>query len=201
MKRLKYLGGVLLVLSLILALAGVVSAQQTVTVPINPVAGSGVSGTATLTAVGNTTTVSLSVSGFAPNTSHATHIHTGTCANPGGIVIDLPTLTADASGAASATATVNASLASLMDGNHIIQTHVTSGANFGAGVACGDIPVTAVAAATPAATVAVAAATATPAAVAAAPAVTGGPEPLMAAALLAALGSFVLGSSMLLRRR
>lgn len=187
MKRLKFLGGVLLALSLSVVLAATAFAQQqTVTVPINPVAGSGVSGTATLTAMDGATQVALNVSGFAPNTSHATHIHTGTCANPGGIQFPLPTLTADANGNATATATVNVALSALMDGNHIIMTHVGSGANFGAGVACGDIP-----------TVLGVPAPAVPAV----PAVAGGPAPLAAAALLSALGFFAVGGGAFLRRR
>ncbi|MGE5619461.1 MAG: hypothetical protein ACM3US_09400 [Sphingomonadaceae bacterium] len=192
MMRLRYLVGVLLALSLSVVFAATaIAQQQTVTVAINPVGGSGVSGTATLTGMDGTTQVALNVSGFQPNTSHATHFHVGTCANPGSIVIDLPTLTADANGNASATATVNASLASLMDGNHLVQTHVTSGANFGAGIACGDVPtVLGAAAPTPAAV--------TPAA--AAPAVAGGPAALAVAGILGALGAFALGGGLFLRR-
>jgi hypothetical protein len=188
-KQLKLFWGALLALSLTMVLVATAFAQQTVTVTLNPMGGSGVSGTAVLTAVGNTTQISLSASGFAPNTSHATHIHTGTCANQGPVQFPLPDLTADASGNATATTTLNVPLASLMDGNHMVQTHVTTGANFGPGIACGDIPAV-LGAAAPA-----------PAAPAAAPAVAGGPAPLVVSAVLGALGLFALGGGLLLRRR
>ncbi len=203
MTRLRFLVGILLGLSLLISLvAPGFAQQQTVTVQVNPVGGSGVSGTATLTAMDGTTQVTLSLSGFQPNTSHATHIHDGQCPTPGGIVFDLPTLTADANGVATATGIVNTPLTSLMDGNHVVQTHVAGPPNFGSGIACGNIPAAAAPAApTPEEAVEVAVTPTVTAPVAAAPGVTGGPAPLAAAALLSALGLSALGGGVLLRRR
>jgi hypothetical protein len=136
------------------------------TVAISPVGGSGVSATANLTAAGNQTDVTVSFAGLTPGSTNETEIHFGTCANTGGIEFSFPNVVANAAGNASLTTTVNASLASLQDGNHLIHTHLTNAA--GNVLACGNIPVAAVAMAT--ATHA-AVATATPAAMASATAV------------------------------
>jgi len=184
-------------------------AQGDVTVTENSVGGSGVTATATLTAVGNQTSITVSARGLTPGTENMNQVNFGTCANTGGDAFILSNLMAAADGTATATTTINATLASLQDGNHLLHIHRGAGAQEGAIVACGDIPVAAAAAAaTPAA-----AATATPAVAATAtPAATvtvtasptalpkaGGPVvPLIPAA---ALGAAALGLGMLFRRR
>lgn len=55
-------------------------------------------GTATLTLTNNVLTVSLDVSGLAPNSAHAAHIHAGDCTNTAGVLYDMTPLTADANG-------------------------------------------------------------------------------------------------------
>ncbi|HEY7068110.1 MAG TPA: cupredoxin family copper-binding protein [Chloroflexota bacterium] len=67
---------------------------------------SGVTGHAMLTQAGNTTTVQVTLSGMAPGSAHAGHIHSGACSGP--IIFPLGTITADSAGQGSATATVNA---------------------------------------------------------------------------------------------
>jgi hypothetical protein len=69
---------------------------------------SGVTGSATLAQSGETTSVTVTLSGMAPNSAHAGHIHRGSCS--GAIIFPLGVLTADASGQGSVTATVNASI-------------------------------------------------------------------------------------------
>jgi hypothetical protein len=134
-------------ISLILALVALgsivssVSAAQTVTVSIQPLNGSGVSGTATLTAQGSQTAVSLHIGGYPPDTSHPIHFHTGTCANPGPPVIPLPTMDANADGVATATAVVAVPLAALGDGNHLVMTHTGPPPTIGMNIGCGDVPV------------------------------------------------------------
>jgi plastocyanin len=69
---------------------------------------SGVTGRATLTQTGNSTAVTVTLSGMAPGSAHAGHIHSGACSGP--ILFPLATITADSAGQGSATATVNAPL-------------------------------------------------------------------------------------------
>ena len=65
------------------ALRAPVAAQNndSITIPLNEYKNSGVSGTATLEAVGNGTRVTMELSGDQITGNHPTHIHTGTCAN------------------------------------------------------------------------------------------------------------------------
>jgi hypothetical protein len=67
-----------------------------------------VTGSATLAQSGETTSVTVTLSGMAPNSAHAGHIHRGSCS--GAIIFPLGVLTADASGQGSVAATVNASI-------------------------------------------------------------------------------------------
>jgi hypothetical protein len=50
--------------------------------------------------------VSLWMTGLAPNSRHPAHIHTGSCANTGGVLYMLPTVLANSAGNASYTTTV-----------------------------------------------------------------------------------------------
>jgi Cu/Zn superoxide dismutase len=135
--------GVSLILALVAlgSLVSSVAADQAVTVSIQPVNGSSVSGAATLTAQGNQTAVSLNIGGYPPNTSHPIHFHTGTCANPGPPVIPLPTMDANADGVATATAVVNVPISALRDGNHLVMTHTGPPPTIGTNIGCGDVPV------------------------------------------------------------
>lgn len=55
---------------------------------------------------GQSVTVTIRASGFEPGTTHAAHVHSGSCASQGAVVVMLPDLTADAGGNVSATDTV-----------------------------------------------------------------------------------------------
>jgi hypothetical protein len=55
--------------------------NDSITIPLNEYENSGVSGTATLEAIGDGTRVVMELSGDAVTGNHPTHIHTGTCAN------------------------------------------------------------------------------------------------------------------------
>lgn len=98
--------------AILLAIPAGAAAQAPVNVTMNPTGGSGVSGTAQLTAVGQQTQVVVTIRGGTASGAHVNHIHTGTCANQGGIVHPLTDIRTDASGGGSATSTVNAPLAS-----------------------------------------------------------------------------------------
>ena len=108
----------------------------------------GASGKAVITDTGNgTTSVNLTVIGLQPSTSHATHIHVGTCEAQGAVVYPLTTLTADASGMATSSTSVAAPYSAIADGNHYVNVHVR-GPNdnpaVGYGITCGDIAAAAV---------------------------------------------------------
>jgi hypothetical protein len=76
--------------------------------PMNGVgaANAGITGTVTIQkhADGQGFTITVDLKGMVPNTIHVSHIHKGSCADNGAIAIPLPnSLTADASGHATAT--------------------------------------------------------------------------------------------------
>jgi hypothetical protein len=121
-------------------LPGIGMAQEQVTVQLEPVAGSGVSGTAILTAAGDGTQVALDVEGLAPGATARATMQAGTCAMPSASFAALPDLTADAAGRATASglvlfhSTENVALTVMADGEHIIAVHTDQV------VACGVIP-------------------------------------------------------------
>ncbi|HLI25975.1 MAG TPA: CHRD domain-containing protein [Chloroflexota bacterium] len=109
--------------------AGTVTATAT----LQPQRDSGVTGEATLTQSGNTTTVTVRLHAPSGGTAHAGHIHGGSCSGP--ILFPLETIQLDASGNGSATSTVNAPIDA---GNWWIQYH-QSASPPGPGVACGQV--------------------------------------------------------------
>lgn len=135
-----HLFGIALVVLGLLLWPGLGLAQEAVTVRLDPVGGSGVSGTATLTAAGEGTTVELEVEGLAPGTAAQAAMQANTCAMPSASFAALPELQADATGRAMATGSVlfrgteNVALATMADGEHIITIQA------GQVVACGVIP-------------------------------------------------------------
>jgi len=126
-----------------------VMAQETVTVQLDPVAGSGVSGTATLSAAGEGTDVALDIQGLAPGAAARGTMQAGTCAMPSASFAALPDLQADATGRATATGSVlfrgteGVALETMADGEHIIAIQIDQV------VACGVIPELASASAPP----------------------------------------------------
>ncbi len=128
-----------IVLALLL-LPGVVMAQEAVTVRLDPVGESGVSGTATLIAAGDGTNVEIDIKGLAPGADARATMQANTCAMPSASFAALPNLKADATGRARATGSVlfhgteNVALVTMADGEHVITIQV------GQVVACGVIP-------------------------------------------------------------
>jgi hypothetical protein len=130
-----------LVFALVVALLGTAAAalaaaaQETVTVTLAEQSGSGQSGTAVLTAVGNQTRVTLRLSNPPAGIPQPAHIHPGTCANldprpqyPLNNVVD-----------GSSETVVDVPLADLLTGTFAINVH-KSGQEIAVYVACGDIP-------------------------------------------------------------
>ena len=83
---------------------------QAIQVPLNALAGvvgQGAMGTAKLSLSSKTLTVTIQISGLAPNTTHPAHIHTGTCTNQGAVVYPLKAIAADGQGNATVVTTIN----------------------------------------------------------------------------------------------
>jgi hypothetical protein len=100
------------------------------------------SGTAQLAVRGGALTVALDVTGLRPSSSHAVHIHLGSCASQGPVIHALPSLTADAGGHATLTATVS-SVSSIPTGTWYVNVHrttaVTAGQTDFDPILCGDV--------------------------------------------------------------
>jgi hypothetical protein len=181
--RLRLLRISLVILALLL-LPGMVMAQEAVTVRLDPVGESGVSGTATLTAAGDGTNVALDIKGLAPGADARATMYASTCAMPSASFAALPDLKADATGRATATGSVlfhgteNVALATMADGEHIIA--IQAGGQV---VACGVIPKLTSASAPPTLPV------------------TGGVAFSLMAATAVVLGFCTLSAGLLLRRR
>ena len=127
-------------LVVLLAVRAFALAQQSVTVPLDAINKSNVTGTVILTANGDATNAVLDLSGLTPNAQGTATNYGNTCERPSASFATVASFTADASGSVHATGIVlfhdeNVPLASLVDGEHIIGIH--SGRQF---VACGVIP-------------------------------------------------------------
>jgi hypothetical protein len=87
------------------------SAAQSVQVPLTAAPGASkgqaASGKAQLSLSGTTLTVTVTLSGLEPNSTHAAHIHKGSCESQGAVVYPLDNVVADASGNANVKTTVN----------------------------------------------------------------------------------------------
>lgn len=144
MKRLSLILSLALLMTL--ALVGSVTAQSgPVTVTLATQNNSGVSGTATLTAMGAQTQVVINVTGEPAGGSEPEHIHVGSCPAVGAVKYPLASVVNGTS-----TTMVNVSLDTLTAGTFAINLH-ESAKNAGVYIACGDIKGT-VAAATTSAT-------------------------------------------------
>jgi len=118
-RRLDALAALLLAVCALLAFSGSAAAAA-ITIPIDPQNGSGISGTATLTDLGNgQTRVDISVTGFQGGTPSPAHIHLGTCATLNPAV--LYPLTDVVNG--TSTTTVNVTTATLLAQPHAINIH------------------------------------------------------------------------------
>ena len=108
---------------------------QSVSIVLDEINASGQSGTATLTAIGDTTVVSLALSTGALETE-LVHIHTGQCGESlAGVAHPLTNFVG---GSGSSITTVDASLDSLLTGGFAVNSHQSG--NPGTYTACGNIP-------------------------------------------------------------
>lgn len=126
-----------LLLGAVLAVAvlGSASAQDSVTVTLNPVNNSGISGTAVFTPVGNQTQVVVTLTGAPAGASEPIHIHTGQCGPTlGGVKFPLKNVENGTS-----TTVIDTPFVPLWSGGFAINAH-ESAANIKNYVACGNLP-------------------------------------------------------------
>lgn len=100
-------------------------------------------GMAQLTLSGTTLTVKLTLSGLAPNTMHAAHIHAGSCESQGAVMFPLTTVVADGSGNASVTTTVP-NVSAISSKGWYVNVHRTTALSTSTGfdpIACGNVAV------------------------------------------------------------
>lgn len=109
------------------------AATSSVTVPLHEQNGSGESGTATLTQVGDDVKVVISLKG-APATAQPAHIHDGTCAKLGDVYKPL----SDVVNGSSTKVVTGVTIDKLLGGTYAINVH-ESASNLGKYVACGNI--------------------------------------------------------------
>ena len=103
--------------------------------------GSGVSGTGTIVKGIDSFIVTIKLTGFAPNSSHVSHLHAGRCAQPGAIAYALIQVIADASGAATATTSVPAAYFVPASGWYVNVHHGPdfTDADYAPSDSCGDL--------------------------------------------------------------
>lgn len=106
---------------------------------LNAVGNSGVTGEATIhPGDGQQARVHVTLNASGQGGVHQGHIHQGTCAALGSVVVPLEPVTT-AGGTGNATSNVAVDAMSVMDGQHVIGYHAAGG-QPGAPVACGEIP-------------------------------------------------------------
>jgi CHRD domain len=116
-----------------------------VQVPLDAAPGSNasetVSGTAQLTISGTTLTVKLTLSGLQPGSSHAAHIHAGSCESQGAVIYPLSNVVADASGKSISTTTIK-NVSSIPGRGWYVNVHYSTDIATQTGfnpIACGDV--------------------------------------------------------------
>ena len=115
-------------------------AQENIIVQIESLDGPGVSGTATLSGVGEGTHVVLDIIGLTPGATIQSSMHAGTCAMPSASFASLPESQADVTGNAMVAGSIlfrgteEIGLVTMTDGEHIL---VIQGEGV---IACGVIP-------------------------------------------------------------
>ena len=95
---------------------------------------SGITGTASLAANGDSTTVTVTLNGGKAGTAYPTHIHMGDCAAPGDVVVPLTSVTVGPDGSGTSTTTVPSAK---LEGQSalLVQSHQPDGTP----AACGDL--------------------------------------------------------------
>ncbi len=117
----------------IAAIAPAAADEHSMTIDLDEVDGSGVSGTATMTETDGETTVSIELDGTPEDGVHPVHIHAGTCDDLGDVVFPLEDVVDGMS-----ESTVEASIDDIMAADHAINVHLSED-EMDVYVACGNI--------------------------------------------------------------
>ncbi len=125
---------ILVILGALAAFALPVAAQESVTIQLREQSGSGQSGTAVLTAVGNRTRVVLTLSNPPAGVVQPAHIHEGTCAN----LNPQPRYPLQSLSAGRSETEIDVPLSQLLAGQFAINVH-KSQQEISTYVACGEI--------------------------------------------------------------
>ena len=114
---------------------------QGIAFTLKAVNNSGVSGDGTITKGSGSFTVTVRLTGLTANSSHMSHIHQGSCAAPGDVVITLQNIKANGTGAGRATTAISHPY-SVPSTGWYVNVHagpdLTTAANA-EGIACGDL--------------------------------------------------------------
>lgn len=85
--------------------------------------------------------------GFSPSSSHAVHLHAGSCLNQGNVVVPFPNLTANSTGAFTGTLTSSTTTPSGIPSGTYLNVHLAPSSQLGkpgslsfTPIACGDVP-------------------------------------------------------------
>jgi CHRD domain len=98
-------------------------------------------GNAQLSLSGGKLTVTLALQGLQPKSTHAAHVHSGSCGDQGKVLYDLKPIVADASGKGSTTTTISG-VSSVPDVGWYINVHLTTDMTTQTSddpIACGDV--------------------------------------------------------------
>lgn len=119
-----------------------VSPSPSANFTMGAMSGSGVTGTGQVFKGTGSFTVSIQIHGLAPNSSHISHVHIGSCAKQGNVAYALLQVVADASGNATATTKVPEYYSMPSTGWYV---NVHKGpdfteAEYAPSVSCGDLP-------------------------------------------------------------
>jgi hypothetical protein len=117
----------------IAAIGPVAADEHSLTIDLDEVDGSGVSGTAVLTEEDGQTTVEIELEGAPEGGVHPVHIHAGTCDDLGDVVFPLNDIEEGVS-----ESTVDASIDDILAAEHAINVHLSAD-EMNVYVACGEI--------------------------------------------------------------
>jgi hypothetical protein len=107
-------------------------------IDMQEIAGSGITGEASIAPDGQNTRVMVRLMGGTPGQKNG-HIHSGTCDNLGPVLYELQAVDVAQGGAGTVTSTINSPYEQVTAGSHVIAYH-ESGGQPGRPVVCGEIP-------------------------------------------------------------
>jgi hypothetical protein len=133
MKRFWVTMGAVVLLTIAAFAPAAAQENGSLTIDLDEINGSGVSGTATLSEADGQTSVSIELDGTPEGGEHPAHIHSGTCDDLGDVVFPLENVVEGSS-----ESTVEASIDDILAADHAINVHLSAD-EMDVYVACGEI--------------------------------------------------------------